>query len=453
MPPPSQTLQHRVALCIGNAKYSRSPLANPVNDATDLADYLHSQLSFQVDVVCNADKCTMLSTFRRFVSRIQPGSVVVLSFHGHGCEVDGVNYLVPVEDMDDLTDADIRADCVSAQWMQEKVAERKPAFLLYILDACRSNPFSKTRSGGGGLAQMEPLGSLLLYATAPGQVALDSIGGRSRNSPLVTHLMQHLHEGEVHSALRKVIKAVHASTNERQKPWHHSDMTDDFHLGRTEASAAQPLSPSIAQQQPAPAVGAAPIHSVSGLSSPAGPSSVKATSPKPTTITPDNARLLLEQAVCAELQRRWSASSLDSVLLLLNQHQAVAVVQVQAMRMFLSAVPYEDWRSRLASYGAIDSITAAMRRHPEERSLQRLGCDLVLWFTDDKQRCERIASAGGIEAVVDAMRRHPFDEDLQQFATNALTAMAAHSSIRKRIVAVSGIDCATDKHASGCLLM
>lgn len=192
IPPPPQ---HRIALCIGNSAYANSPLTNPVNDATDFSDYLRRQLAFTADVACDADRRDMKLSFDRLLSAIQPSSVVVLFFAGHGYEVDGVNYLLPVMDCGAITDADIEDSGVSAQWMQKKVWERKPAFLLFILDCCRNNPFRGIRSTGDGLAEMEPLGSLLLYACAPGRTARDGVD-KSRNSPLTTHLMRHLHCGE-----------------------------------------------------------------------------------------------------------------------------------------------------------------------------------------------------------------------------------------------------------------
>jgi len=243
--------QHRIALCIGNAAYPQARLANTVNDATDFAKYLRERLGFTVVVVCDGSKHAMEVAFERLLAAIQPGTVVVLFFAGHACEVDGVNYLLPIMDSLALSDADLRNQGVRAQWMQEKVWERKPAVVLFILDACRNNPFKGTRSLGGALASMEPLGSLLLFACAPGQLAQDGIG--SRNSPLTTHLMQHLHVGEVHAALRKVISAVYTSTNKQQKPWTHSDMMDEFYWHEAEASnTPQPQPPLPAQPTPQP---------------------------------------------------------------------------------------------------------------------------------------------------------------------------------------------------------
>jgi len=241
--------QHRIALCIGNAAYPAAPLATPVNDATDFAHYLRERLGFTAAVICDGSKHDMEDALERLLAAIQPGTVVALFFAGHACEASGVNYLLPVVNCSAMSDADLRNQGVSAQWMQAKVLERKPAVVLFILDACRYNPFRGTRSLGGGLAAMEPLGSLLLFACAPGRVALDGIG--SRNSPLTTQLMQHLHVGEVHSAIRRVINAVYESTGgKRQQPWQHSDMKNDFYWNAPEASAAPKLQPPASSSYP-----------------------------------------------------------------------------------------------------------------------------------------------------------------------------------------------------------
>ena len=155
----------------GNSAYPRARLANPVHDATDFADYLRRQLRFTVYMARDANQYGMEAAFERLLSHIQPGSVVILSFHGHACEVDAVNYLMPILRGSSMSNADIKHRAVSAQWMLEKVWEKQPAFVLFILDACREDPYRGTRTAGGGLAAMDPLGSLLLYACAPKCVA------------------------------------------------------------------------------------------------------------------------------------------------------------------------------------------------------------------------------------------------------------------------------------------
>ena len=475
--------QHRIALCIGNSKYDRSPLTNPVHDATDLADYLIRQLRFTVAVALDATRQCMETEVERFTSSIQPDSVVVLSFHGHGCEVDGVNYLMPITDASTLSDADIRYRGVSAQWMLEKVGERKPAFVLFILDACRSNPFRKSRSGCGGLAQMEPLGSLLLYACAPGHVALDGIG-TSRNSPLVTHLMRHLHAGEVHSAVRKVIKAVHASTNETQKPWHHSDVTADFYFGAAEINVPllldelrlyseqrevrsivsfmqQHASVALLYERACEALASIAKHK-GNCALVAGSGGIEA-AVAALRHYPSNAKVqhsakggLAPLMVDIDV---WDFDTMEtkiSVLSVVNRDDIVSVMkewpahkvlQVRGCVLLYLRANMSDTRD-LGHDAALECLIAAMRLHVTYAPLQYWACKTLSYFAIDDDCCRCIVSSGGIECLVAAMRQHPaanstewYCPNIQRHACCALRQLA-RPALYKQIVSAGALDCA-----------
>ena len=404
VPPIVRAPSVRVALCIGNSAYRHSPLANPVHDATDFAAHLRRRLDFRADVARNVNKRGMEVAFERFLDRIQPGSTVVLSFHGHGCEVGGINYLMPIVRGGAMSDADLRHRGMDAQWMQMRVWERQPAFLLFILDACRSNPYSGTRSAGGGLAAMKPLGSLLLYACAPGCVALDGYG--RRNSPFTTHLIQHIHRGEVHSAVRQVSRDVHRTTEGRQRPWHHSDMMADHYLGEREPSVKQ-LSDELTfytvqrqggfivalMEQYWPKVGLqqGALVALQGLADDAA---------------------IRRQVVLAD-----GFKAIEHVM---RQHPWSVELQEEACKALSAFAIDASMHPHIASAGCIQSIVAAMKQHSSKVSLQRLACktlaDLVL-----RSDCyELIASAGGVSSILAAMKQHPSDGPVQEHTCDFL---------------------------------
>ena len=431
---PSNTpSQHRTALCIGNSAYPGfAYLRNPGNDATDFAAYLDRRLAFQVNIECDANKESMESAFERFIANIQPGTVVVLYFAGHACEVGGINYLLPIMDCGAMSDADIRYRGVSAQWMQEKVWERRPAFLLFILDCCRDSPYRGTRSIGGhrGLAHMEPLGSLLLYACAPGGTAQDSVDG-SRTSPLITNLMQHLHVGEVHSAIRQVAGAVYASTKQRQRPWTHTDMLQDFYLTEP-APSAHPIStsPQPPSSSSAAAIAATPhvSHSTSDTVS-----TEPASSSAPPPVEVSVSRLLDQLAV--HKQRR----EVSSIVALMEQYPSVTNLQYQACMVLGFLANDEASRQRIVSVGGIEAVVAAMRQHAMY-NLQLCACMTLVCCACDEPGCQLILKAGGVECVVSAMKQNALGVRLQRFGSEALGKLARDESSFSHSVLVAAIE-------------
>ncbi|MDA8533782.1 caspase family protein [Burkholderiaceae bacterium] len=223
----------RVALVIGNAKYKFSPLNNPVNDATDMAASLRS-VGFDVIEVKDANKRQMRAATRRFEDKLAASDVGLVYYSGHGVEVKGRNYLIPV-------DADIRRehevedqafDAGNILRMMESLqgAEKKRVNIM-IVDACRNNDLARSwRSTNRGLARMDaPTGSFISFATAPGQVASD---GNGRNSPFTKHLLQALKQPNVPIELvfKEVRRNVMAETGGEQVPWENSSLVGDFYF-------------------------------------------------------------------------------------------------------------------------------------------------------------------------------------------------------------------------------
>ncbi len=220
--------QDKIALVIGNSSYQESPLRNPVNDATDIAGTL-SQLGFQVTLKTNLNHQQMESVIRSFGTQINSGDVALFYFSGHGTQVDGLNYLVPVGEKIYAAD-EVKYKSVEAGFVLDKMESAGSDINIVILDACRNNPFKGFRSSGRGFAYMSaPNGTIVSYATAPGSVALDGIG---RNSPYTKYLIQaiQIERLQIEDVFKKVREYVAKETGNKQIPWESSSLIGDFYF-------------------------------------------------------------------------------------------------------------------------------------------------------------------------------------------------------------------------------
>src|ERR1017187_1346798 len=171
---------HRHALVIGNANYAGSAtLTNTVNDARAVTATL-GDLGFQVKTGENLDVIAFERAINAFVEGIGVGDVALFYYSGHGMELSGENYLIPV-DFRARDEAEAKHQSYPANVLLEKLEARKPRLTIIILDACRNNPFLRsTRGGVGGLAQMQAgAGVYIAFATAPGRTASDNPGGKN----------------------------------------------------------------------------------------------------------------------------------------------------------------------------------------------------------------------------------------------------------------------------------
>ena len=247
----------RLALVVGNGAYAHvSALANPVNDATGVAEALKG-LGFSVTLrtdVTQADLKAAIAAFTDSVAAAGEGTLALFYYAGHGVQVAGGNYLIPV-DADIRTDRDVLLRAVPASDLLQTLQLAGSSTNVIILDACRDNPFkSASRSIARGLARVDaPTGSLIAYATAPGQTAAD---GQGDNSPYSAALMKALvRPGQT---LEQVFKAVRvevlAETGGRQTPWEESSLVRDIRLTGDALAETQPAeAPAIQQAMPAPA--------------------------------------------------------------------------------------------------------------------------------------------------------------------------------------------------------
>jgi len=267
--------ENRVALVIGNSAYRHVPeLKNPKNDAIDMAAALE-RLGFKVVKGYDLDKTGMDRAVRDFATALTGADVGVLFYAGHGVQVSGINYLVPV-DAQLTTAAALDFEMVRLDLVQ-RTMEREASTNVLFLDACRDNPLTRnlaramgTRSVeiGKGLAAAESsVGTLISFSTQPGNVALDGAG---RNSPFAGALIKAIATpGEdLSSMLIGVRNEVMAATRNRQIPWEHSALRARFYftppqaaVGSAKAPSSLPVpkpeEPQGKRREPSPAVGSA----------------------------------------------------------------------------------------------------------------------------------------------------------------------------------------------------
>lgn len=220
----------RQALVIGNAAYAGKPLANPVNDARDVAAAL-GRLGFKTSVLINADRRAMIQAIQEF-GRNARDTVAVFYFAGHGVQVRGENFLIPVG-ANIRSEADVEHEAISAGRVLGTLDEAQNRLNIVVLDACRDNPYGRGfRSDSRGLASISaPKGTIIAYATAPGDVAQD---GSGRNSPYTSAVLRNLATPgqSIEFFFKEVGRDVDRATGGRQRPWIASDFLGDFSFAR-----------------------------------------------------------------------------------------------------------------------------------------------------------------------------------------------------------------------------
>jgi uncharacterized caspase-like protein len=239
--------EQRIALLIGNASYRLDPLLNPVNDVRLMAESLKS-VGFDVTVLENANLELTLKTVNDFTKKLEQRKGVGLFYYaGHGVQLDGENYLVPIDGSMEHEE-EVRARSLKAQEVLQKMRRARNRLNLVFLDACRNDPFIKSnRSAGQGLARMDAsLGMLISYATAPGSVAED---GKGSNSSFTKNLAATIREPglRIEDVLKRVRTAVRSDTKGRQITWDNSAIEGDFYfLPEGTAAAGKVTTPAVA---------------------------------------------------------------------------------------------------------------------------------------------------------------------------------------------------------------
>jgi uncharacterized caspase-like protein len=221
----------RLALIIGNSSYRDAPLVNPANDAKAIGG-LFTQAGFTVDSRLDATRLEMIAAIERFGTAVKRPEtrLVVFYYAGHGAQLDWRNYLLPVDAVVHKQE-DMKQRCVDLSLLLGQFSAAKDKTFVVILDACRNNPFgSAYRPEQKGLSQFDaPVGSLLAYATSPGNVASD---GEGQNGLYTENLVRELGKRgtRIEDALKRVRLNVRLASHGEQIPWETTSLEGDVFI-------------------------------------------------------------------------------------------------------------------------------------------------------------------------------------------------------------------------------
>ncbi|RWB19175.1 MAG: hypothetical protein EOQ40_21255 [Mesorhizobium sp.] len=255
---------NRVALVIGNSKYVYAPaLPNPAGDARLMAEVLR-KAGFNVIEGVDLDYAGMRDRLNKFTEASYDADTALIYYAGHGMQVNGKNYLIPV-DAELTAPAHLKTRTIQIDELLAALPP-DPAVGIVILDACRDNPLARTLAASlpksrsttaPGLAPIDVSsadvgsgGVLIAFATDPGAVSYD---GNGANSPYTVSLARHLAEPgvEIQSALTRVRGEVTAETDGRQRPWHNASLGREVFIGPQAPSPAAPAPQPSATETPA----------------------------------------------------------------------------------------------------------------------------------------------------------------------------------------------------------
>ena len=258
--------EKRIALVIGNSTYENvTQLPNPANDAREIGKFLNSA-GFEVIQATDLDHDEMIQVLQDFSAKVAergPNTAVFVYYAGHGLQIAGDNYLVPV-DAKISSESDVPSEAIRLVDVMATLQAVPSRIRIVALDACRNNPFSQLKDTGRGLAIVDaPNGSIVAYSTAPGTEAFD---GEGKNSPYTSAFLRLGREPNlpIEQFFKKVRVVVNDVTEGKQTPWESSSLTSDFYFfGDTAVAAATNVDPARAGQclrQPAGAGRAGDAH-------------------------------------------------------------------------------------------------------------------------------------------------------------------------------------------------
>lgn len=228
---PSAFAETRVALVIGNASYATNRLKNPRNDAGLMARTL-AATGFEVMTVMDGTADDMRRAISDFGAKLQsPGAVALFYYAGHGVQVEGDNYLIPLGAQIANTE-DVTEFGVPLQSVMRTMARSNTRLNIVVLDACRDDPFSGsgwTAAVYGLASVVAPSGTIIAYATGPGQLADDGVGSNSPYTAALTSEMTTV-GASLEDVFRATRRHVLERTGNRQTPWEHSSLVSQFYF-------------------------------------------------------------------------------------------------------------------------------------------------------------------------------------------------------------------------------
>jgi formylglycine-generating enzyme required for sulfatase activity len=233
----------RYALVIGNGDYTDiGRLANPVNDATDIAAAL-KQMGYQVSILTNANRKQMNQGFNDFHDKLaqDSSSAGFFWYAGHGVQSKGENYLIPVG-ADIKREVDLEDEAVSVRKLTALLDDARNRINVIVLDACRNNPLpglGRSATRGLNVVSAAPSESLIMYSTGAGEVAADGAG---RNSPFAQAFLKYLSQpGDITATIKSITAETKRLTNGKQVPFLYTSLTLDFNLNpKADAARTEP---------------------------------------------------------------------------------------------------------------------------------------------------------------------------------------------------------------------
>ena len=240
----------RVALVIGNSDYQIAPLASPVADAKAMQKILQ-QLGFHVMSLTDASAVEMHTALLEFGNTLQDvGGVGLFYYAGHGVQVDGENYLIPVG-ANIRREYEVKYQSLNINQVLDEMGRARNRINIVVLDTCRDNPFVRsTRSLENGLAPINPgntpSGTIIAYATAAGATAVDG----DDNGLFTKHLLTHIRTPNlpIEQVFKRARVDVMQASQGEQVPWEHSSLTGDFYFNSAAISIKEPLVTTLPSQ-------------------------------------------------------------------------------------------------------------------------------------------------------------------------------------------------------------
>lgn len=220
----------RIALVIGNAKYKDAPLKNPINDAQSIANELQ-KVGFKVTTQLDTNRKVLVDAIEKFSAELAKSRGVGMFYYaGHGAQLGWRNYLIPVDaEIDKLED--MKTKTVDLSSLLGGISKASNPMNVIILDACRDNPFgTRVPTEQKGLSQFDaPPGSLIAYATAPGNTAAD---GNGSNGLFTENLLREIRvpNAKIEDVLKRVRLGVRRASQGAQIPWETTSLEEDFYF-------------------------------------------------------------------------------------------------------------------------------------------------------------------------------------------------------------------------------
>ena len=228
---------NKIALIIGNRDYVIKPLKNPINDVEKMAEAL-KEIGFEISLNVNQTTALMEDTIDSFCGVLEPYDVVLLYYAGHAIQVNGFNYLIPI-DADIKEPKQVDRDCVRVdKFINNMHYYTKPKTCIVILDACRTNPFKNSIYRDcitEGLAPMKaPTGTFIAFSTSPDEKASDGEGDNGRYTKyFLKHIM--VPNIKIETLFKRIREDVENDSKSAQIPWESTSLVKDFYFIKNDA--------------------------------------------------------------------------------------------------------------------------------------------------------------------------------------------------------------------------